>query len=60
MHAAIARLPEMYQTVLRLYYWLECPVDEIAEYLGAPSGTVKSYLFRARKKLQRELEERQS
>jgi DNA-directed RNA polymerase specialized sigma24 family protein len=30
---------------------MDCSVDEIAEQLKAPSGTIKSYLFRARRRL---------
>ena len=46
---AVERLPETYRTLLYLYYWQGCGVDEIAEFTGMPSGTVKSYLARARK-----------
>ena len=55
LHAALAELPETYQMTLRLHYWLGCTVEEIAELLGTSAGTVKSYLFRARARLQREL-----
>ena len=34
-----------------LHYWLDATVDEIAELLAVPSGTVKSYLSRARARL---------
>ncbi len=44
-------LPGVYRTVIHMHYWLECPVGEIAETLGVPSGTVKSYLSRARQRL---------
>ncbi len=44
-------LPEIYRTVIHMHYWLERPVDEIAQTLGVPSGTVKSYLSRARRRL---------
>jgi len=36
---------------VHLYYWLDASVDEIAELLAVPSGTVKSYLSRARQRL---------
>ena len=53
---ALEALPDLYRTVLNLYYWQELSVGEIAEALGAPAGTVKSYLFRARQRVRRELE----
>ena len=34
-----------------LHYWLDATVEEIAELIGAPAGTVKSYLSRARQRL---------
>ena len=37
--------------------WLEMPVEEIAETLNIPVGTVKSRLYKARKKLMKRLEE---
>lgn len=55
--AALEALPEIYRTVVYLHYWNDASVDEIAELLGAPSGTIKSYLFRARERLARILEE---
>lgn len=53
VRAALARVPEPYQTALRSYYWLELPVAEIAELLGVAPGTVKSYLHRGRARLAR-------
>ncbi|RYG39437.1 RNA polymerase sigma factor [bacterium] len=44
-------LPEVYQSALRLYYWLGKGVGEVAELLGVPENTAKSYLHRARKLL---------
>jgi len=38
-----------------MHYWLERPVEEIAELMGIPEGTVKSQLFRARKLLKDKL-----
>ncbi len=48
---AIEALPEVYRTVLHLFYWQESTVAQIAEAIGAPEGTVKSYLSRARDRL---------
>jgi RNA polymerase sigma-70 factor (ECF subfamily) len=54
----IEELPHLYRTVVRLHYWMGCGVEEIGAYLGAPEGTVKSYLHRARKRLQQRLAQR--
>lgn len=56
--ASVADLPEVYQSALRLHYWLGASVSEIAEMLDAPENTVKSYLHRARRLLQAMLAER--
>lgn len=48
---ALLELPEPYQTALRLHYWLDLPVQDIAELLGVAVGTAKSYLHRGRKRL---------
>ena len=47
----VERLPDLYRSVIYMHYWLECSVQEMAETLGVPSGTVKSYLSRARQRL---------
>jgi RNA polymerase sigma-70 factor (ECF subfamily) len=47
----IRALPEVYQSALRLYYWLGAGVGEVAVLLGIPENTVKSYLHRARQLL---------
>ena len=54
----IQTLPELYQSALRQYYWLGTGVGEIAELLGVPENTIKSYLHRARKLLHGMLKER--
>jgi len=54
----IQTLPEIYQAALRLYYWLGAGVGEVAELLGVPENTVKSYLRRARQLLEGMLKER--
>ena len=51
-------LPEVYQSSLRLYYWLGAGVTEIADLLDVPENTVKSYLHRARQLLHGMLKER--
>ncbi len=52
---AMGRLPDLYRTAVHMHYWLEMSVEEIAESLSVPEGTVKSYLFRARRLLKRTL-----
>lgn len=47
----VARLPEKQQQVVRLYYLRECSVDEVANMLGMPVGTVKTLLHRGRERL---------
>ena len=51
-------LPEVYQSALRLYYWLGVGVSEVAELLDVPENTVKSYLHRARQLLHGMLKEK--
>lgn len=47
----LEQLPDVYRAVVYLHYWLDASVEEIAEALSVPSGTVKSYLSRARQRL---------
>lgn len=47
----IERLPPLYQTLIGLYHQQELSYSEIAALTSLPEGTVKSYLFRARKRL---------
>jgi len=54
----IQTLPEVYQSALRLYYWLGAGIGEAAELLGIPENTAKSYLYRSRQLLKAMLEER--
>jgi RNA polymerase sigma-70 factor (ECF subfamily) len=54
----IQTLPEDYQSALRLYYWLGAGVGDVAELLGIPENTAKSYLHRARQLLEGMLRQR--
>jgi RNA polymerase sigma-70 factor (ECF subfamily) len=47
----IKQLPVPYQTIITLYHLDQMSYQEIAEIMELPEGTVKSYLFRGRKKL---------
>lgn len=51
----IAQLPEQYRIVITLYHLKEFSYEEIETITGMPGGTVKSYLFRARKMLKEKL-----
>jgi RNA polymerase sigma-70 factor (ECF subfamily) len=51
-------LPDVYQSALRLYYWLGAGIAEVADLLGVPENTVKSWLHRARQLLHAMLKER--
>jgi RNA polymerase sigma factor (sigma-70 family) len=52
----VEQMPHQYKTVLTLYHLNEFSLTEIKEITGIPEGTVKSYLFRARKLLKKKLE----
>jgi RNA polymerase sigma-70 factor (ECF subfamily) len=45
------RLPERYRQALTLYYLEERSYQEVADMLGVPTGTVKTFLHRAKKEL---------
>ena len=47
----LAQLPEKYRQVITLFYLQERSYEEVAALLGLPLGTVKTFLFRARKQL---------
>jgi RNA polymerase sigma-70 factor, ECF subfamily len=47
----LARLPEKYRRVVTLFYLEQKSYEEVGAMLGLPLGTVKTFLFRARKAL---------
>jgi RNA polymerase sigma factor (sigma-70 family) len=55
VQAAIQKLPKMEALLVTLYYMNEMPVKEIEEITGLGASNIKIQLFRARKKLEREL-----
>lgn len=55
LDALINQLPDNYKTVITLYHLNEFTCPEIEEITGIPEGTVKSYLFRARKLLKEKI-----
>ena len=48
----------MQRTLLGLYHLEEMPIADIAAVTGLAEGTIKSHLFRARKRLRTLLETR--
>ncbi len=52
---AIDRLPAKYRRIVFLRHFRHMDVNEIADELQAPEGTIKSWLFRARSLLKRDL-----
>ncbi|MFD0716639.1 RNA polymerase sigma factor [Paenibacillus sp. GCM10027626] len=57
IYDVILRLPQTMRIPIVLYYFEELSVQQIAEVIGTPAGTVKSRLARGREKLNRWLEE---
>lgn len=47
----IEKLPPIYKVILNLYHQEELSYSEISQITQLPEGTVKNYLFRARKTL---------
>jgi RNA polymerase sigma-70 factor (ECF subfamily) len=52
---AIEQLPPLYRTLISLYHQQELSYEEIAQITSLPDGTLKNYLFRARKMLKQQL-----
>jgi RNA polymerase sigma factor (sigma-70 family) len=52
----IGQMPEQYRVLITLFHLDEFSYQEIEDITGMPEGTVKSYLFRARKILKERLE----
>lgn len=55
LHAAVATLPPPDRETIVLFYLRELSLQEVAEVLGVPVGTVKSRLHRARRQLRERL-----
>jgi RNA polymerase sigma-70 factor (ECF subfamily) len=58
LHAAIDALPPVQRTLLTLYHLEEISIAEIATLTDLAEGTIKSHLFRSRKRLRELLESR--
>jgi RNA polymerase sigma-70 factor (ECF subfamily) len=52
---AVKTFPLHYQSIFILHYFHNTPLEEVAQKLGRPLGTVKVYLHRARKLLYKRL-----
>ncbi|MCH7321905.1 RNA polymerase sigma factor [Solibacillus sp. MA9] len=57
IQAAISNLPDKQRAVILLAYYDDLPMDDIAQILSIPVGTVKSRLHHAMKSLKLELKE---
>jgi RNA polymerase sigma-70 factor (ECF subfamily) len=54
---AVRALPRSQRTAIVLHYWLDLGVDDIAQLLNVPVGTIVSRLSRARATLRERMEE---
>lgn len=55
LQRAVAKLSPLNSTLVTLYHQASLGISEIAHVTGLPEGTVKSYLYRARRQLQQHL-----
>lgn len=55
VQSAITRLPDRYREIIVMRHYRHMDVNEIADALNKPEGTVKSWLFRARALLKKDL-----
>lgn len=53
---ALSKLKASYQTSIILFYYHNLSIQDIAEVMEKPAGTIKTYLRRAKKKLRIEIE----
>lgn len=57
LYDAIDLLPPVYKTVVILQYFEGMKIQDIAQVMDIPEGSVKAYLHRARQMLRKQLEE---
>lgn len=55
--AALKSLAPVPRTIVSLYHLQGLSVDDIANLIGQPSGTIKSHLYRARRKMRATLDD---
>jgi RNA polymerase sigma-70 factor (ECF subfamily) len=53
----VRRLPDRYVQIITLYYLKGVSYEEIAQVMDIPMGTLKTWMFRARKQLRGVVEE---
>ena len=51
VHTMLNQLPEKYRQVIALFYLEQKSYEEVGALLGIPLGTVKTFLYRAKKEL---------
>ncbi len=56
LQSELEKLPALYKLLITLYHHEELSYSEIAQIVTLPEGTIKSYLFRARKMLKERLQ----
>ena len=56
IRAAVARLEPHYRQVIALYYWQERSYQEIADIMDRPLNTVRTWIYRAKDDLRKELD----
>lgn len=55
VRSAVKTLSPHYQQVLNLYYWENFSYEQIATVMDRPIGTIRTWLFRAKDELRKEL-----
>jgi RNA polymerase sigma-70 factor (ECF subfamily) len=58
LQLALERLREEYRICFVLYHQSELSLAEISDIVGSPEGTIKTWLYRARKELAEQLQRR--
>lgn len=57
VRACVSKLPERYAAIISSYYLQDISYDEIARLMRIPMGTLKTWMFRARKQLRKIVEQ---
>jgi RNA polymerase sigma-70 factor (ECF subfamily) len=55
LRQAITQLKPEYRAVISLYYWQGLKYSDIAQAMGAPEGSIKVWMKRAKEQLRKEL-----